>query len=214
MTGAALDRIGAGMNDGDPVVAGKLGLEHSLERLAASAWLEERVRIGLGDGDLGIGHRHLRQRRLDRERVYAAQLHQRFIGRGADHQPRAQFADGGKTGWQHQVLERGLAPPWQAVPAEHDAPLQARGSGRLLSVEAGGGGFGPRCAGITRLSRPSSIQARLASALRIAAAICIQATLAPSQEMLNLWTITVRQLADADLAHVVTVCSSRLPTMR
>jgi hypothetical protein len=48
----------------------------------------------------------------------------------------------------------------------------------------------------------------------MAAAMCIQATAWPSQDMLNLWTITVRQLEEAALVQVVTVRSSRLPAMR
>ena len=69
-------------------------------------------------------------------------------------------------------------------------------------------------AGITRLSRPFSIHARLAAALRIAAATRIHATALRPQEMVKLCTITVRQPAIVDGVQVVTVCSSRPPTMR
>ena len=68
--------------------------------------------------------------------------------------------------------------------------------------------------GITRLSRPPSSQARLASAEWMAAAMSTQATGVPPQDTANLCTMTVRQVADVDLAQVVIVCSSRPPTMR
>ncbi len=125
------------MHDGDPVVAGGVRLERGFECLGLAARLEHGRRIGLGDGHLDVRHGDQQRLRFKRNGVGVVEVQGSLVGDRADHEPRPKLADRGKAARQHQMLERGLAPPRQAIAAEDDAALEARAARRLVEAVAG-----------------------------------------------------------------------------
>ena len=163
--------VGAGMNDGDPVVAGEVGLERRLECLAPRAGLEHRR----PDPPWRQRSRH----RSSTPGSAAARVPKHLCRPVSSPLRRLRRRPSAARPARRRGQIRRVAPGARTRPcaATAGSRRRARRAARgpkapcACRLEAGDVGVRTPRAGITRLSRPFSIQARLAAALRMAAAI-------------------------------------------